>query len=383
MSLFSVVVLGGYGLFGSRIARRLARERDWRVVIAGRDGAAAAALCDEIRCDDATAATLVPLACDLQSPEFRDVLRHANADLVINTCGPFQGQDYSVARAALDANAHYVDLADARAYVAAFGALDDEARGRGRLAVAGASTVPGLSSAVVDRFLREFATLDAIDIGISPGNRTPRGLATVAAILGYIGKPIPWREHGKRRDVAGWQSLRRNRYPAPVGARWLAACDVPDLDLFPQRYPALRSLRFRAGLELAYLHFGLWLVSWLVRAGLVHALERHARAMKSISERFARSGSDAGAMHVEMSGVDRDGRPLGIRWRLVAEAGDGPEIPATAAVLLARQLAAGAITARGAMACAGLFTLEEFLATLAGYAITTSVERFQPRNRAA
>ena len=42
--------------------------------------------------------------------------------------------------------------------------------------------------------------------------------------------------------------------------------------------------------------------------------------------------------------------------------GHGPIIPATAAVLLARKLLAGALPARGAMPCMGLFTLDEFVA---------------------
>jgi len=380
---FSVIVLGGYGLFGSRIVRRLARERGWRIVVAGRDGIAAAKLCDALREDPAIAAMLVPLACDVHATGFCDALRREGARLVINTCRPFQRQDYAVARAALDADADYIDLADARDYVAGFGVLDDAARGRGRVAIAGASTVPALSAAVVDHFLPAFAHLHAIDIGISPGNRTPRGLATVAAILGYVGRPLPWLEDHRRRAVVGWQSLRRHRYPAPVGPRWLAACDVPDLDLFPRRYAGLRELRFRAGLELKRLHLALWILSWLVRAGLVRSLDRYARAMKSLSERFERIGSDAGVMHVEIEGVDRDGRPLGLRWQLVAESGDGPEVPATAAVLLARKIAAGDVETRGAMPCVGLFTLEEFLAALGGYAIRTSIERFQPRKRMA
>lgn len=375
MAEFSVVVLGGYGLFGSRIVGRLARERGWRVVVAGRDRAAAARLCDALRRSSRTVAELAPLACDAHSPDLHDILRAEQAQLVINTCGPFQGQDYAVARAALAAAAHYIDLADARNFVAAFDTLDADARRCGKLAVCGASTVPSLSAAVVDRYHGEFARLDTIDIGISPGNRTPRGLATVAAILGYVGRPLPWRENGRPREVAGWQRLQRWRYPAPVGPRWLAACDVPDLDLFPRRYPQLRALRFRAGLELKRLHFGLWLLSWLVRARLIRHLDRHAGWLKSTSELFAGSGSDAGAMHVDLQGVDVDGKALRVVWQLVAEQGDGPEIPATAAVLLARKLARGQLSERGAMPCLGLFTLQEFVDELAGYAIGIELRR--------
>ena len=47
---------------------------------------------------------------------------------------------------------------------------------------------------------------------------------------------------------------------------------------------------------------------------------------------------------------------------------------ATAAVL-ARKLARGRLPGSGARACLDLFTLEEFLAGLAGFAVTTSVQR--------
>ena len=349
---FRVLVLGGYGLFGRRIARRLARDGALRVVVAGRNADAARTLAAEIGAD---------------------VLARERPQLVINTAGPFPGQDYAVAEAVLRAGAHYVDLADARDYVAGFGALDALARERGLLAVAGASTVPALSAAVVDRYRADFARLTGIDIGISPGNRTERGLATVAAILSYVGRALPWRERGRRVAVRGWQRLRRHVYAAPVGARWLAACDVPDLALFVERYAPLDHLRFRAGLELKRLHFGVWLLSWLVRAGLVRDLPRHAATLKRASEWFLRAGSDAGAMHVALAGVDANGAPRRLTWEIVAADGDGPEIPVTAAVVLATKLAHGTLITRGARPCLDLFTLDECLASLAPYAIRTRV----------
>ncbi|HVJ61214.1 MAG TPA: saccharopine dehydrogenase NADP-binding domain-containing protein [Tahibacter sp.] len=367
MTTFRVLVLGGYGLFGRRIVQRLARDAALRVVVAGRNAAAAQALAAEVGAD--------VLACDATAASFAGMLARERPQLVINTVGPFQGQDYAVARTVLDAGAHYVDLADARGYVIGFDALDAHARERGLLAVAGASTVPGLSAAVVDRYRTEFARLTGIDIGISPGNRTERGLATVAAILSYVGRALPWRENGRRVAVHGWQRLRRHVYAAPAGARWLAACDVPDLALFADRYAPLEHLRFRAGLELKRLHFGVWLVSWFVRAGLVRDLPRHAAMLKRASERFLGAGSDAGAMHVALAGVDAHGAVQRLTWEIVATDGDGPEIPATAAVVIATKLARGELAARGAQPCVDLFTLEECLAALAPFALQTRVVR--------
>ena len=67
--------------------------------------------------------------------------------------------------------------------------------------------------------------------------------------------------------VFGWQGLHSEVYPE-LGRRWFGYCDVPDLELFPLRYPTLKQIRFGAGHEIAILHFGTWLLSWGARFGL-------------------------------------------------------------------------------------------------------------------
>ncbi|HXD37228.1 MAG TPA: saccharopine dehydrogenase, partial [Rhodanobacter sp.] len=243
-----------------------------------------------------------------------------------------------------------------------------------RLLVSGASTVPALSSAVVDSLLPRFAGLEVIEHAISPGNRTPRGDATVAAILGYCGRPLQlWRD-GRWQRGHGWMLTRRSTFP--FGPRWVGLCDVPDLALFPLRYPGVRTVVFRAGLELRRLHFGTLAAAWLVRLGLVRDLARHAGVLRRVSEWFLSAGSDVGGMLVDLRGRDPQGLLLRLRWSLRAGAGDGPQIPATPAVVLARKLADENLSARGAMPCMGLFTLEEALFALDDFAIETQLETF-------
>ena len=100
-------------------------------------------------------------------------------------------------------------------------------------------------------------------------------------------------------------------------------------------------------------------------------LPRQAPLLKRMSEWFAGAGSEHGAMHVALRGRDSDGRPVEHRWEILARDGDGPEIPATSAVLIARKLAAGELGVRGAQPCLDLFTLDECLQSLAPFAIET------------
>ena len=364
-----VLVLGGYGHFGGRIARTLGADARFEVLVGGRDAARAAAF---VAGSGEMARPLQPVALDAGAPDLASRLQALGPDLVIHAAGPFQERDYAVAKATLAAGAHYVDLADARDFVAGFARLDSVAREAGRLAVTGASSVPGLSAAVIEAFGPRFAALTSVETGISPGNRTPRGLATTEAILGYVGRPFAMRLEGAWRTVHGWQSLRRERYPG-AGVRWLARCEVPDLGLLPSRYPQLRTCDFRAGLELRRMHFGLWLASWTVRAGLPRSLRPWAGTLLRLSERWLDAGSDIGVMHMDLAGRGVDGGPLRLRWTLVAHAGDGPQIPCTAAIVLARRLADGTLDRTGATACLDLFTLDDYLQALEGFAIQTSV----------
>lgn len=355
-----VLVLGGYGLFGAHISRKLAEDGGFEVIVAGRNVASAAQL---IAICGAAASRMQAAAINTTSRDFVARLQALAPDIIIDAAGPFQARDLHVPRAALAVGAHCIDLADGRDYVQRIPSLDADARAANRLIVSGASSVPGLSAAVVAKFKPRFSRLRSVEAGISPGNRTPRGLATTEAILGYVGQPYSLRLNGRWQQVHGWQSLQKVVFEG-VGARWFARCEVPDLDVLPARWPELERCDFRAGLELHRMHFGLWLVSWAVRVGVLRSLRPYARLLLNISSHWLDAGSDTGVMYLDMRGTGQDGAPLAVRWELIAQHGDGPHIPATAAVVLARKLAAGNVSATGARACLDLFTLDDYLEAL-------------------
>jgi hypothetical protein len=305
--------------------------------------------------------------------DFPRALARLAPDLVIHCAGPFQSQDYRVALAAMAAGAHYLDLADGRQFVAHFSHhVHSAARAAQRLAISGASTLPALSSAVVDSLMLRLPEIDEIQIAIAPGQRAPRGEATIAAVLGYAGRPFKWRSDGAWRDAWGWQELRRVRFYA-LGVRWAAACDVPDLELFPKRYPGLRTMEFRAALEIGTQQFALWLAAFLRRRGMSLPIERWAKPLGWIASRMNALGGDLGGMLVSISGRRPDGSGARVEWHLTADAEHGPEVPCMAAILLARKLAQGDVAQRGAFPCMGFLSLREFEQEFARWRITTVV----------
>jgi saccharopine dehydrogenase-like NADP-dependent oxidoreductase len=200
-------------------------------------------------------------ALDIAKPDDLAALLARSPHVVINTVGPFQTADYRVPEACIAAGAHYIDLADSHRFVLGIAQLDEAARARGVAVISGASTVPALSGAVV---AESGLAPSSIRIGISPGNRAPRGASLVEAVLGQAGKPIPVLRAGSWTTVPGWGEVQRRRIridrDQSLGKRWLSACDAPDLVLLPRLYPSLKSVEFYAGLELTLLHLGLWLL---------------------------------------------------------------------------------------------------------------------------
>jgi hypothetical protein len=368
-----VLVIGGYGNFGSYIARSLAPDPQIRLLIGGRSQAKAqsfaaglaganppqghAAEGHKIDIDQNLAAAL-----DRISP-----------DIVVHTTGPFQRQDHRVARACIAQGCHYLDLADARHFVVSISALDSAARQRGVIVVSGASSVPCLTAAVIDHYRPGFTRLDTIDYGISTAQQTNRGLATTSAILSYVGKPLLRRRDGRMQQVFGWQDTHVVRYPE-LGLRLFGNCDVPDLDLFPQRYPDARSIRFAAGHELKILHAGTWALGWLVRLGLIRSLDRHPERLLKLALLFDRFGSGQSGFHMFLTGTGRDGRPRRVRFFIIARSGHGPYIPCMPAIILTRKLARGEVGIQGAMPCLDLIGLDEYLAALEGLDISVQAD---------
>ncbi|MCR9212374.1 MAG: saccharopine dehydrogenase NADP-binding domain-containing protein [Proteobacteria bacterium] len=360
-----VLILGGYGNFGKRIAALLARS-EIPVVIAGRNHSKAANLLGELPGNNNQIAIF-----DAEET-LAEQLRLLEPSVVVNTCGPFQARDYTIAQICIDNGFSYIDLADGRDFVGGITMLDQTAKKKGISVISGASTVPGISSAVVEKFLPDFEEISCMTFGISPGQKAERGLATTQGILSYVGKPLKPFASDKPL-IYGWQDLYRQPFPG-LGKRWMANCDIPDLDLLPETY-GIEKIRFSAGLELPALHLGLWALSWLVRLGLPLHLGKWAKPLLSTSNFFDVFGSADGGMHVELKGADKSGRDHQQSWYIIAKSSHGPYIPTVPAVILARKIALGEFATLGAMPCVGLVSLSEVLSELRDFDVETFSDR--------
>lgn len=356
-----VVVLGGYGVFGSLLAKLLARDGHllW---LAGRNPSKAKALAQEIGAE--------VLQVDARnSPEG---LFAAKPDVIIDAAGPFQfyGDDpYKIARLCVENGVHYLDLSDASDFAKGIEQLDTAAESAGVFVLSGASSVPGLSSCVVSSLSKDFEQIELIDIAILPGNRAPRGRSVIESITSGVGRTYRVWRGNKWRDIRGWTDGRSYTLDEGLTRRGYFV-DVPDISLLPTRTSA-RSVVFRAGLEL-------WIMNWALR-GLAALRKWFSLPLPSFaisilqlaSKALYPLGTDRGGMQVKIVG-SINGEPYARKWSLIAKQGDGPFIPGIMCRALLRE---PENIATGARVCLGELPLERIESAMDDLQVHTKREQ--------
>ncbi len=365
----SILLIGGTGVFGQRLAHHLSGLSDISLTIAGRQKDPIDRLVQALN-TQFPAAEIGGLVLDHRKG-LADRLNRLAPWLVVDASGPFQTADYHVAEAALNAGAHIVDIADARSYLQGYStALDALAQKKGLCALAGASSTPALSGAVVSALTHDWQRIDTIDLAITPGGRTEVGRAAIEAVLTYAGKPIPGREEGIPTQLQGWTD-GRSLEMAGLGRRRVARVDTVDADRLGEKFQVRSRVAFYAGLESFFEQKGIEALALFRKMGWIGDLAPLVGILKAARQLTRLTTSNRGGMLVRIGGIDADGAYRQSDWSLVGSNGEGPFVPILPAAAAIRKLLSGPLTP-GARLADDCLTLAEIEAEMAPYAITTN-----------
>ena len=361
MSATRVLIVGGYGTFGGRLAQLLADEPRLTLIVAGRDRARAETFCKNLR----SAAKLEALAFDREG-DLATGLAAANPAMVVDASGPFQaygGDPYRLVKACLARGVDYLDLADGADFVDGIAQFDAEAQARGVCILSGVSSFPVLTAAALRRLAQGMTRLDSVTGGIAPSPYAGVGLNVVRAIASYAGRPVRLVRDGRPALGAGLVETRRFTI-APPGRLPLrpvlfSLVDVPELQALPKLWPELKSVWMGAGPVPQILHRLLNLLACGVRLGLLRTLVPIAPLMHRAIN-VLRWGEHRGGMFVSLAGAAADGRAIERSWHMIAEGDDGPLIPAMAAEAIIRQRLDGRRPAAGARAAVRELELSDY-----------------------
>lgn len=375
-AIVKILILGGYGVFGGRLAELLSDQAQIELLICGRNLEAAQAFCARY----VGAAQVRPLKVDRQRIEL--ALQAQSPDLVVDASGPFQDygdQPYQVISACIAAGVDYLDFADAADFVFGVARFDAAAKAAGVVVLSGVSSFPVLTAAV----LREMAkTMEIVTVqgGIAPSPYAGIGLNVMRAVVGYAGSPVKLQRDGAQGNGIGLaESLRFTiAVPGRMPLRNLhfSLVDVPDLQVIPPEHPHMTDIWMGAGPVPEVLHRVLNLLAKARSRFGLPSLVPLSRLFYTVLN-LMKFGEHRGGMFVRVTGT-RDGHTVEQSWHLLAEGDDGPYIPSMAIEAVVRKLLAGERPAPGARSAVRALALSDYQNLFAGRSIFTAFRSEAP-----
>ena len=324
-----ILIIGGYGAFGGRLARLLADQKDLQIFIGGRTLTKAEKFCVEL---SDCSAHFTPVK--VNKHDLQPILSDLEPDIVVDASGPFHlrgAAPYAVIEACLDAGAHYLDLADGADFVMGISRFDEAAKAKNLSVISGLSTCPALTGAIL-RDLPDNFHPSSLEIGVAPSPFARMGLSVVQGIFAYAGGNISLRANGQDIQVKALTKSRRKTI-APPGTlplrnRLFGLVEAPDLQLFPKRYKGLENSWVGAGTRPEYLLRLLIALSKFRALFRLPAFSFLAPIGHKWLYLFSR-GEHRGGLYLKASQDDKVHE-----WHIIAEGDDGPYIPSMAAAAL-------------------------------------------------
>lgn len=373
-----VLILGGYGVFGGRLAELLSDVPALELVICGRDVSRAEAFCARYRGQT----RMYPFSLDR-----RDIVDglHANKpDLVVDASGPFQdyGADpYNVISACIAAKVDYLDFADAADFVFGVAQFEAQAQAAGVFVLSGVSSFPVLTAAVL-REMAKTMSIVVVEGGIAPSPYAGVGLNVMRAVVGYAGAPVKLRRSGKQTFGIGLAESMRFTVAVPgflpLRNIHFSLVDVPDLQVIPPDYDMMTDIWMGAGPVPEILHRVLNLLANARARFRLPSLVPLSRLFYAVLNAM-RFGEHRGGMFVRVRGRDiSDGRETEQSWHLLAEGDDGPFIPSMAIEAIIRHLLAGNRPTAGARSGSHALGLADYDQLFRGRMIFTGFRHDDP-----
>ena len=347
-----IVVLGGAGDMGSYVVRDLVEYTDARVTIADYRVKQARRLATRLG-ERATGIFVDARNRDSLLGAMRD------ADAVVGCIGPFYAFAPRIAREAIRAGVHYVDIGDDYGPMEELFFLHEDAQAAGTTVITGLGWTPGLSNILARRAADQLHEVDEIKVSWVGGAADSQGLAVIKHVLYAITGNVPTYRDGQWLEVPARSGRERVEFPEPLGTIEVFHCGHPEPLTVP-RYISARTVSLKGSLTPRW---NVLLASLFVRLGLTRTptrIERLARLVHSIEGLFRAGGIPLSGLRVDVTGL-KDGQEWTYSFAATDKMGRLTGIPAAiGAVMLAR----GEIEARGVFAPEGCIDPEPFLAEL-------------------
>lgn len=344
----SILIVGGYGVVGSRIAADLAADFPDRLLLAGRhldraeSTAAAIGHGARGRQVDVTAASSIAAALD-------------GVSVVVNC---IDQPERGLLWAAIERGLAYTDITPHLTSLgrgAGYERVDAAARAAGARILLGAGLVPGISSVIVRTLANELGGADRIETALLLGADDLSGPGSFDYLLQELTMGFDVHVDGSDRPSRPYTAPRVVTYPAPVGPRRAYLFPFSDQVLYPRTMGA-RTVITRLSVDPPRMSR---LLSLLVRTGAARLTARPP--LRAALARLRRTAPDAVARYALRIDVEHAGRAATATLTGYGQA----HATATGTAALVRSLAGGEVIQPGAWMPEQVIEPEPFLDRLA------------------
>ena len=231
----AILIVGGYGVVGRRIAADLAPDYPDRVLLGGRTLARAEELAAAI--GHGIRGRMIDIAVPSSiGPALEGVG-------VVISCIDQPGRP--LLWAAVERGLSYTDITPHLTELgrgAAYDKIDAAARASGARMVLGTGIVPGISSVMVRALANALGGADEIETALLLGANDEKGLASLDYFLQELSMSFDVWINGKDRPTRPFSAPRRVEFPQPVGEQLAYLFPFSDQVLYPRTMGARTAL---------------------------------------------------------------------------------------------------------------------------------------------
>jgi saccharopine dehydrogenase-like NADP-dependent oxidoreductase len=224
-----VLILGGSGRIGSKVATDLIAHTSSHVTIAGRNLTTGAEVSQQL------GDRVQFVAIDLTNvAQLQDAI--SRADLVIHCAGPFHYRDAGVLKLCIEQGVNYVDVSDHPSFTRKALAYKAAAESAGITAVINTGIFPGISNSMVRRDVEQLDQAEKIHLSYVVAGSGGAGVTVMRTTFLGLQRPFEAWIDGEWKIVKPYSDREVVEFPkyGNVGVYWF---DMPEAFTLPETFP--------------------------------------------------------------------------------------------------------------------------------------------------
>lgn len=302
-----VLILGGSGRIGSKVAADLIAHTSAHITIAGRNLSKGVQINEHLNQQLGERTQFV--ATDLADlPRLQEAI--SRADLVIHCAGPFHYRDASVLKLCIEQGVNYVDVSDHPSFTRKALAYKAAAEAAGVTAVVNTGIFPGISNSMVRRDVEQLDHAEKIHLSYVVAGSGGAGVTVMRTTFLGLQRPFEAWIDGDWKIVKPYSDREVVEFPqyGKVGVYWF---DMPEAFTLPETFPVKSVITKFATIPQFYNYLTWSVARWwhpklLQTKAVIEFLSYVSHFMTDVTDRFSGIGV---AIRSEVTG-EKDGRSM-------------------------------------------------------------------------